>query len=280
MMAVESFRETFRLLAKMPLLWIPGVVAGVLAAVLWILLNVAGIFFTSRLFVIAALILFLFIVGMLVVIKENGGDLQTMIRGGVAYYFRMLLPQLVILFMLILLFLLLVVTFGFAGSDPDPAFIALLTVCVMIPTLMLTFFFDMAAVFEDRKIFESIQRSSTLVSANVMQVIAFFLISGLACITIIFSLMIVWEAALYDNLKPLADYNQTQIQSFTAEQLMGMIGPNGVWITAIVLFIGGLVLIPFLFSYKACFYRRLASGTPAIQQEAGEYDSKGRWYKY
>jgi hypothetical protein len=280
MMAVEAFKETFRLLGRMPILWVPGIVAGLLAAALWVLLNTAGIFFTSRIFIIAGLVLFLFIVGMLVLIKENTGDLRTMISSGISYYFRVLIPQLVILFMLILIFLMLAVTFGFAGSAPDPSFIALLTVFVMIPTLALTFFFDIAAVFEDKKVFESIQRSSALVSANIMQVFTFFLVCSLACITIVFSLMLVWEAALYDNLKPLAEYNQTQIQSFTAEQLMGMIGPDGIWITAIVLFIGGLVLVPFLYSYKACFYRRLIGSTPSIQPQEGEYDSKGRWYKY
>jgi hypothetical protein len=280
MMAVEAFKETFRLLGRMPVLWVPGIVAGLLAAALWILLNMAGIFFTSRLFIIAGLILFLFIVGMISILKEKQGDLRAMINGGISYYFRVLIPQLVILFMLILIFFLLAVTFGFAGSNPDPSFIALLTILVMIPTLALTLFFDMAAVFEDKKVFESIQRSSSLVSENAMQVISFCLICALTCVTVAFSLMIVWEAALYDNLKPLAEYNQTQIQSFTAEQLMGMIGPNGIWITAVVLFIGSFIRVPFIYSYKACFYRRLAGSTPSIQQQTGEYDRKGRWYKY
>jgi hypothetical protein len=280
MIAVEAFKETFRLLGRMPILWVPGIVAGLLAAALWVLLDMAGIFFTSRLFIIAGLVLFLFIVGMIVIMKENGGDLRAMISGGISSYFRVLIPQLVIFFMLILIFILLVVTFGFAGSNPDPSFIALLTILVMIPTLALTLFFDMAAVFEDKKVFESIQRSSALVSENVIQVISFCLICALTCVTVTFSLMIIWEAALYDNLKPLAEYNQTQIQSFTAEQLMGMIGPNGIWITAVVLFIGSFILVPFIYSYKACFYRRLASRPTSVPEQIGEYDSKGRWYKY
>jgi hypothetical protein len=280
MMAVKSFKETFRLLGRMPILWVPGIIAGVLSAGLWILINVAGIFFTSRLFIVAGLLLFLFLVGMLVLIKADGGDLRAMVSGGISYYFRVLIPQLVIIFMLLLIFMLLFVTFGFAGVTPDPTVVGLLSVCIMIPTLMLTFFFDVAAVYEDRKVFESIQRSITLVSANVMEVVAFYLVYAITCSTIIFTLMLIWEAALYDKLMPLAEYNQTQIQAFTAEELMGMIGPDGIWITAIVLFLGGLLLIPFLTSYKACFYRKLASGAPTIEQVAGEFDSKGRWYKY
>jgi hypothetical protein len=97
--------------------------------------------------------------------------------------------------------------------------------------------------------------------------------------------MIVWEAFLYDRLEPLTRYNETQIQTLPLDQFVSVIGPGGLWITAVVLFIGILVLIPLLYTYKACFFRYLAgrtTGTTTIQQQVttGEYDSKGRWYKY
>jgi hypothetical protein len=286
MIATESFKETFRLLGRMPLLWVPGLIGGALAAGLWLLLNMTGAFFTSRILILAGLILFVFLVGMLALIKDSNGDLRAMVQGGIRYYFPVLLPLLVILFTLVIIFFLLFVTFGFVGIAPDPGSIGLLTFCVMIPTLMLTFFFDMAAVFEDRKVFESIQRSIVLVSTNTLEVVIFFLISALAAATMLFSLMIVWEIALFEKLEPLTHYNETQMQAITAEQLMGMISPDGLWVTAIVLFLGCLLLIPLLCTYKACFYRKLATG-PApgsvdapIQQIGGEYDSKGRWYKY
>lgn len=264
----------------MPLLFVPGIIGGIFAAALWLLLNFTGAFFTSRLLVIASLILLVFIVGMFSLIRNNGGDIRAMISGGIMYYFRVLIPLLVILFTLLVIFILLIVTFGFAGSTPDPTFIGLLTFCVMVPTLMLTFFFDMAAVFEDRKVFESIQRSIVLVSENVMDVIAFYLVWALAGFTILFSLMFVWEIALFNQLEPLTSYNETQIQALTADQLMGMIGPEGIWITAVILFLGGLLIIPLFASYKACFFRKLAGGSTSIPPVCGEYDSKGRWYKY
>jgi len=53
------------------------------------------------------------------------------------------------------------------------------------------------------------------------------------------------------------------------------------WITAIILFIGFLIIIPIFYSYKACFFKKMANSTIIIQQQtSGEYDSKGRWYKY
>ena len=60
-----------------------------------------------------------------------------------------------------------------------------------------------------------------------------------------------------------------------------MIGQDGIWVTAVILFIGVLILLPILFSYKACFYKKIAGSTVTIEQQTyGEYDSKGRWYKY
>jgi len=93
--------------------------------------------------------------------------------------------------------------------------------------------------------------------------------------------MIIWEAFLYDKLEPITRYNETQLQTFTPDQLSAMIGPGGMWITAIILFIGVFLLLPLLYTYKACFFRKLARGAVIIQQPTtGDYDSKGRWYKY
>ncbi|HII98677.1 MAG TPA: hypothetical protein HA272_05355 [Methanoregula sp.] len=279
-MAVESFREAIRLLTRMPLLWVPGLLGGMIASAIWLLYHFTGAFFTSRLILLFGLVLLVAVVGTLVLLRDKGGDFRTMIRGGFQYYFRVLLPIMVIIFALVIIFILLMVTFGFAGITPDPAILSIATICVLIPTLMLTFFFDIAAVFEDRKVFESIQRSIVLVSDNIGAVLAFYVICALAGVTIIFALMMVWEIALFEKLEPITQFNETQMAAFTPEELMAMIGPDGIWITAAVLFLAGLLLIPFITTYKACFYRTLSRAQVPIRQESGEYDSKGRWYKY
>lgn len=279
-MTLESLKDALRLLGRMPVLFVPGLIAGILAAGLWLLHNFTGAFFAGRLVIIAGLILFVFLVRSVVLIRDGKGDLPAMVRGGLAYYFRVLLPLLVILFTLMVIFFLLVVTFGFTGSAPDPGTVGLLTFCVMIPTLMLGFFFDMTAVFEDKNVFESIQRSVLLVSNNMMETISFYLVYILTSFSIIFALIVFWEIALYDKLEPITTFNETQMQAITPEQLMGMVGPDGIWVTAVIIFIGCIILVPLLTTYKACFYKQLAGRTASIQQVTGEYDSKGRWYKY
>ena len=280
-MAITELKEAILLLKRMPSLWIPGIVGGILAAALWVTFNLSGTFFASRLLVIFGLVLLLFTTGMLVIIRNNEGDLRTMLAGGIRYYFRVLLPQLIIIFGIMLIFTLVMVTFGLIGASSDISMVTALTFGFMIPIVLLTLFYDTAAVFEEKKVFESIRRSIQLVMTHINEVIAFLFVCAAISIGIIFVLMIIWEAFLYDKLEPITRYNETQLQTFTPDQLIVLIGPGGMWITAIVLFIGVLLLLPLLYSYKACFFRKLAREATITQQPTtGDYDSKGRWYKY
>jgi hypothetical protein len=281
-MAIAELREAVALLLRIPLLWIPGIIGGAFAAIVWLTLFVSGAFFTSRLVVIFALVLLFFTTGMLSVIRNNETTARALVGGGLNYYFRVLLPQLVIGFALLVVFLLFMIAFTLLGLASDMGLLLALTVGIMIPTLVLTFFFDTAAVFEDRRVFESIQRSILLVSNHMMEVLSFFVISTLLCAGTLFGLMIVWEAVLFEKLKPIMDFTDAQREAFTPDQLFAMIGQEGIWVTAILLFVGVLILLPLLFSFKACFYKKMASGSAVKieQQTYGEYDSKGRWYKY
>lgn len=280
-MAITELKEAINLLKRLPSLWIPGIVGGILTAALWMTLNLSGTFFAGRLLVIFGLVLLLFTTGLLVIIRNNEGDFRTMLTGGIRYYFRVLLPQLIIIFGIMLIFTLVMITFSLIGALSDIGIATALTIGFMIPIVILTFFYDTAAVFEERKVFDSIHRSIQLVMMNINDVIAFLFFCAAIIIGIIFMLMIIWEALLYDKLEPITRYNETQLQTFTPEQLIAMIGPGGMWITAVILFIGVFLLLPLLYSYKACFFRKLTQGAPLTQLPiTGEFDSKGRWFKY
>jgi len=280
-MANTELKEAITLLKRLPALWIPGIAGGILAASLWVTLNFSGTFFATRLLVIFGLVMLLFTTGMFVMIRNNEGNITALITGGARYYFRVLLPQLIIIFGVMLVFTLVMVTFGFIGASSDIGMVTAISFGVIIPIILLTFFYDTAAVFEDKKVFDSIRRSIQLVMLHVNEVIVFLLVCAAIIIGIIFMLMIIWEAFLYDKLEPITRYNETQLQTFTPDQLITLIGPGGIWITAIILFVGIFLLVPLLYTYKACFFRKLALGTTTIQQPTtGEYDNKGRWFKY
>lgn len=279
-MGFTEFREAAGLLLRMPLLWVPGIAGGAFMTTVWLILIFSGSFYTSRLIVIFSLVLLFFTTGSLVLIRKNEHTPRVFIDGGLQYYFRVLLPLLVIGGILMLVLLLCSVIFALIGLGSDIGLITSLTFGFMLPTLMLTFFFDTAAVFEDQRVFDSIRRSILLVSGHMTEALVFFIISAVYCMGVIFGLMIVWEAILFERLKPLMDFTEAQKQAFTPDQLIAMIGQDGIWITAVVLFVGAVFILPLLISYKACFFRKIAGRMLIEQKTCGEYDSKGRWYKY
>ncbi|MGA2162693.1 MAG: hypothetical protein ABSG28_10955 [Methanoregula sp.] len=281
-MVLKELQEAVRSVRQTPVLWIPGVVAGLLGAMLWILLNISGTFITSRLVIISGLVMVLFVAGTFGLIRNNETNAGTMLREGVHYYFRVLLPWLVILFVLLLVFALITIfTILSTGGSADYGVMGLLTVFVMIPTLFLTFFCDTAAAFEDLRIFASIRRSIGIVSDHARDVLGFFVICCVLSFIDLFVFALVWEGLLFDKLEPLSHYNESQLAAITPQQLVSLIGPDGMWVTAAIIFFGVVFLVPLLLAYKACFYRSL-TGSPAvnIRQMTGEFDSKGRWYKY
>ena len=279
-MSLAALRNTIDLLIKVPLLWVPGVVSGFLASILWLLLNQTGPFFAGRLLIIFSLVTLFFIIGMLGVVKKDDATIRAMLAEGAGYYFKVLIPTLVIAFGIVLVFVLVVLTLTLLGSTLDAGLLTFLVFGVVFPTVILTFFYDTAVIFEDKKVFESLQRSIEVVTTNLVEVILFFTSCLLIVMSITFTLMVVWTAFLADRLEPITRYNETQLQTFTPEQLAGMIGQEGIWITALVIFTWMAFLVPVLYTYKACFYRLISTGVTQIQQQVGEYDSKGRWYRY
>ena len=280
-MGLIELKEALGLLRSIPVLWVPGLVTGLLAATLWLIFNTQGIFFASRLILIFSLIAVFFLTGSYAVIKNGKGSVRELFIGGIQYFFRVLMPLLVIIFCTFILVTLVMITLSFGGVPANPEFMGVFSICILIPEVFLTIFFDTAAVFEDLRIFDSIRRSIELVNTQLARVLKFYVISAAVFFVITFALMIVWEAALYDKLEPLTRFNETQIAAFTPDQLTEIIGTNGIVITAICLFFGFLLLLPILSTYKACFFRSIPKGSISIEQKiTGEYDNKGRWYKY
>ncbi len=280
-MVLEELKEALGLLRQIPGLWIPGLVTGIFAAGIWMIYNYEGSFFASRFILICSLISIFLITGSYVMIMNGSGNIRELISGGIHYFFRVLLPLLVIIFCTLILVSLVAITFSFAGIPVNPEFVGIFAICILVPVIFFTTFFDTAAVFENLRVFDAIRRSIGLVTIQSGRVLGFFVISAAVCFAIIFSLMMVWEGVLYDKLEPLTRFNETQIAAFTPEQLVGMIGADGTVITAVCLFLGFLVLLPILTAYKACFFRSLAKASVLVTQETtGEFDSKGRWYKY
>jgi len=139
-MSLSALRDTIDLLARIPVLWIPGIVCGALAAFLWLVLTTSGTFFAGRLLVIFSLVGLFFIIGMLAAIQKKGSTFRNMLADGARYYFRVLVPTLVVAFGNVLVFILVILTLTLFGLTPNAGLLTFLFFGVLLPTVMLTFF--------------------------------------------------------------------------------------------------------------------------------------------
>ena len=279
-MSLTALRDAIDLLTSRPVIWIPGIACGLLAVLLWTVLYYSGTFFAARLFVLLLLASVFFIAAIYVAIRQDAAGTRDVMKTSASYYFRVLTPTLVIAFGTVLVFLLIVATLAVLGMPPDTGVMTFLTFGVVLPTIMLTFFYDCAAVFDDRKVFESLQRSIEVVTANLFSVLVFYIGCFLIFCTVSFAIFVGWTAVLADRLEPIAQYSEAQIAELTPDQLLALIGYDGFVASAVCIFAAVAILLPLLYTYKACFYRIVSGTTPAIRQVGGEYDEKGRWYKY
>jgi hypothetical protein len=196
------------------------------------------------------------------------------------YYFRILLPGLVILFAGILTLALLMIPLLLLGLSSTSTLLIGLVAGVAVPFVFVTYFFDVVAVFEESPVFETVRRSVEFVLTHISRVFRFYLVNIVISGAIVFGAAIVWTALLYEQLQPLTTMNNTQM--LTPEQLTALVGTSGIWATAVIFLICITFLFTLLWTYKACLYRSIPMAYEELQTvpQQGEYDSKGRWYKY
>ena len=279
-MVMDSLRRVFLLLARSPLLWLPGIVAGGLGAMDILLQFTYGTFFASRVVIIEALIMPFLLAGAYTEIKTGDKDLKAFLSAGIHNYFRILLPTLLITCAILATVILLSIPLAIMGViETVLPFILLGSI---IPIIFFVFFYDTAAVFEDRGVFDCIRRSVEVVLNRPARVIGFFL----ACLGIVFiialPLAVIWTGLLYDQLLPLSTMDPSQIQSFSMSMLNGMLGSWGIQLTSVFYFIGVAIVTNIIYAFKAVFFQTTTGDAQETEPPVlhGEYDEKGRWYKY
>ncbi|MDD1634096.1 MAG: hypothetical protein LUQ58_00650 [Methanomicrobiales archaeon] len=267
-------------LLRSPSAWLPGLALGIFAASSLLLLGSSGPFTAERLFVLEMVTFPFFIAGLYGMVKTNDRTYRSFTTSGISGYYRVLLPSVVLIFAISLTILLALIPLMIAGLAETV--LPFTVVSVSITILFFTFFYDAAAILEGRKVLDCLRRSVEFVLTHARDCIIFYLVVIVISAAILFGIMILWTAALYDKISPLASYNATQMQAFTPDQFMAILGPDGMAVSAFFLFAGLAILVSVVLGFKACFYRdRSEASPPEVEQVIeGEYDSKGRWYKY
>jgi hypothetical protein len=276
-MVTMSIRSAIGLL-RSPAAWLPGLALGGIAATFVITQYILGLFIAERLLVILLVLMPFFMAGLLGMVKTGDTGIQSFISGGISGYFSLLLPSLLILFAIIVTSFLLLVPLIALGIGGQALVFMVLTCGLSI--LFFTFFYDTAAVFEAKTVFESIRRSVEFVIRTTHSCVVFYLINlviggAIALVTLLF-----WTVSLYDRLVTISGLTAEEMQTFTLEQLNALLGQDGIIITALFFFAGIALSFSLLYAFKAFFYRHYAGMDETQRELQGEYDSKGRYYKY
>ena len=275
-MTLKSVTDAAALLRQHPVLWSVGLVMGALAVLDLVVPVYGGAFYVEPLALLQALVVPFLAGGVYGTVRDETFSAAEFVRSGKTYYFRILLPALVIFFGVLLTILLLALPLALLGAGAAVSMTPLLF-GVFISIAFFTFFYDTVAVFEETNVFESIRRSVEFVMNNIGRVLLFYLVNVAVLAALGFAGLFAWTAVFVDNLEPLTRMSPAELQAVMPQDLLALIGTEGVWITAAVYAVVIVLYSAFLYAYKASFFRNHAEGA---RMQQGVYDEKGRWYKY
>ncbi|HDR73113.1 MAG TPA: hypothetical protein ENN85_04280 [Methanoculleus sp.] len=276
-MILASLKETIGLLLHKPVLWINGLAVGILSALELLLSFGDAGFYAERIWILEVLVMPFLVAGTFGMIRDHEFALSAWLRNGRKYYFNVLLPSLLIFFAAILTVFLAVITLIVLGIEPSLDIISFVAFGVIVPVVYFTFFYDAAAVFEQQKVFESLRRSVEFVISGGFRTFGFFIVLIALFLFIGMAALVLWSGLLAGQLEPLIQMSTDQLETLMPEDILALIDTTGMWISAGIYAAALGLYVTILYPFKAVFYRY--SVQPAADPQ-GEYDEKGRWFKY
>ncbi len=157
---------------------------------------------------------------------------------------------------------------------------------VVIPIIFFCYFADITAIRHNLTMGQAIKDSAKRVAFGSFAITAFYLINIAVIFVASFFMSMVMSFVGFEALLPLTEMTEEVILSMTPEELTALIlTPEIIMASFISLAVTALVFMPFFVAYKAYFFQKMLtvySGQHIHQpeREDGEYDEKGRWFKY
>ncbi|HJJ41810.1 MAG TPA: hypothetical protein O0W90_00655 [Methanocorpusculum sp.] len=290
-MALKSLGDTLRLLVITPYVWFTGIFAALSILLVYIVYQNLGIIAAVPVGVILLFILPSLMVGTYGIILENHGSPKVYFKYVRYGYLRCLFPFLFVIIMWAVLTLLIKYIAAHFAVSIDIISISMITA---IPIFFFCYFADISALINSGGIFKSIKESAVRVANGSFSVTAFYLfnISAFILMSIVFSIIL--SMFVIGSTDILTSFTESEILSMSQAELYSFaeasmndffLTPEGLTSRIISLSICALFFFPFFVTYKACYFKRLITSAPINRQpnaaEAdGEYDEKGRWFKY
>ncbi|MBP2144623.1 hypothetical protein J2129_000077 [Methanofollis sp. W23] len=285
-MVVASLRDAAALLKTYPAFWAAGLVAGAALGIDLYLEFTGEVFFASKILLLGLLLVPFFAAGAYGGAQREDRSMGVFLEEGKKGYFRILLPAIVLLLATVVTLILLAIPITLILGESAIAAAGSAVFGVILSFAFFAYFYDVAAVTEGLGVFASLQRSAAVVLTRLWQVLLFYVTTLAVLFVLGFGVLTAWSMLMYEKLAPLIEGGETFVfdaanATAAQAQFTALLGPDGAMITAITYAAIVVLFVPFALAFKTAFYARQGDeieGAEAPMQ--GEYDEKGRWYKY
>lgn len=281
-MAVQSLGEAVGWMLRSPYVWLSGLWTAAILLISWYLYTNIGIMTAFSVAFVLAFVLPALIAGTYGIVAESESSFRVFRRYAVCCYFRQLLTSILVfliawVFSQFISYMLLVLGFGMGASMQVALF-------VFIPVIFFCYFADVTAVINEKRIFASVKDSFLRVANGSFSLAVFYLINIGLLILASFVLSLVFAAVAGDALLPVASMTEAELLSLSQDELLAiMSAPEVVFAGFAAFAVCAVFFVPLFTLYKVCFFGRTAAlvlPDVNLREPVGEYDEKGRWYKY
>jgi len=313
-MALSPLIQAFKSYVQVPGVWLSGIICclGILAIYLAFILG--GTIPAFLVFLLVIFIVPFFFAGTYGVILDNNRKRGAFLVYGAYGYFKTLLPWLFLL--LVMLVADLALNYFLLVAGLSPTWILVICCLIIFPFIFYFYFSDICAIRHNLRTWQALKTSARSVSHASFSVVAFYMVHILLILFIIlivfnlmFSLFGDYEVITAGFMDILNSYGVNDINSINPDavlqnmsdmsadniQLMAtsfidvLLSPEVIRALFFSLAFIALIFMPFLVSYKTYYYQKLliesairtqAAANDHTPEEDGEYDEKGRWFKY
>lgn len=281
-MAVQSLGEAVGWMLRSPYVWLSGLWTAAVLLLAWYLYTNIGIMTAFSVAFVLAFVLPALIAGTYGIVAESESSFRVFRRYAVCCYFRQLLTSILVfliawVFSQFISYMLLVLGFGMGASMQVALF-------VFIPVIFFCYFADVTAVINEKRIFASVKDSFLRVANGSFSLAVFYLINIGLLILASFVLSLVFAVFAGDALLPVASMTEAELLSLSQEELLALMSAPEVVFAGFAAFaVCAVFFVPLFTLYKVCFFGRTAAlvlPDVNLREPVGEYDEKGRWYKY
>ncbi len=283
-MVFTSLTQAVKAYGKMPHVWISGIFSA-----LAILLTYYLAFTVSEVAGLAVMVIFFFAFpyilagtyGVLIDNNKKKGAFKIYARYG---FRRCLFPN--ILLVLLTWFLMNLATSLLLIFGVSPEMALYVSLFVVIPLVFFCYFADITAIRHNLTMGQAVKDSAKRVSAGSFSITAFYLMNIALLFFASFFMSFVMSFVGFEALMPLTELTEEAVASMPLEELTALVlTPEVIFATVISLAVTALVFVPFFVSFKTYFFKRMltvynGSAYHRPAEEEGEYDEKGRWFKY